>query len=533
MTKRMRIILVSVIIIFMLLICCMFIISQNKNRDKNAINDLENVFVESPTNIKDKNVLSEGTLVSKAPVEDNSVTTTGVVTSMESVITTITVASQGTVTSNMPTVSKEPLSSSVPIYSKEPTSSKEPIYSKEAIKSKEPTDSNYPIVTDETIITQKPIITKKPTPSRKPIETEKPNDDELNIELTIPENVMVNVSFDVSIETSNCAHVEWYINGEYKADLEKKINPKGTLYFSKNGIYRITVIGYTQDWKKNVSDSKAIQVYSDPSQLEGNAKEHDRAMYSWGHDYIYPKNEDILQKVMELTECNILYQEVAYNAPASEVAAFLKRRGEHNQIVYYLCGNASWGIEKDAASMLKQVERVVSYNKSAGNYKFVGIQFDVEPYCLDDFEANADKYMAQYVKNCKLAYAAAHKEGLLVEVCIPYWWESSYGYQEELEDIIANACDSIAVMNYYKKQTEAEHIETEVELCRKYNKRIINVTEMQAPGLHGLTENNTYYNDGIDAVEEMWNSLDAFFQYEDLGYSYHYLDVLIELLALG
>ena len=382
----------------------------------------------------------------------------------------------------------------------------------------------------------KPSSSDKPTDSNKPVipeETEAQTDSKFNIALTAPKNVLVNQGFEISVAATNCAHIEWYINGAYDATLEKKINPKGTLKFDKTGIYRITVIGYTEDWQENVSANISVRVYNDLSQANGNAKEHDRAMYSWDHDFIYERNESMLQKVMELTECNILYQEVSSNADARDVAAFLQRRGEKGQTVYYLCGNASWAIEEDGASMLREVQRAIDYNRAAGEYKFVGIQFDVEPYCLTDFEENADKYMAQYVKNSKLAYKAAHEAGLLVEICIPYWWDSSYGYYEELEDLIANACDSVAVMNYYKKDKEAEHIETEVELCKKYNKPIINITETIPPGLHGLTENNTYYHDGIDAIEEMWNTLDGYFQYEKLGYSFHWLEVIIELLGLG
>ena len=182
--------------------------------------------------------------------------------------------------------------------------------------------------------------------------------------------------------------------------------------------------------------------------------------------------------------------------------------------------------------MLKEVERAVEYNKAAGEYKFVGIQFDVEPYCLLDFEENADEYMAIYVENSKLAYKAAHEAGLLVEICIPYYWDSAYEYYDELEDLIANACDRVVVMNYYKKNKEAAHISYELELCKKYNKPIINATETIPAGQHGLTENNTYYNDGIDAIETMWNSLDGFFQYDKLGYAFHYLDIIIELLEL-
>lgn len=418
---------------------------------------------------------------------------------------------------------------------KKPTVSDEPTTTERPTVSEQPTTTERPTVSEQPTTAERPTVSEQPTTADKPtapLENETTSDNEMKITLTLPETALINEVFNVSFTGKNCAHIEWYINGEYNAALEKNINPKGTMQFSKEGIYRITVIGYSEDWKVNVSDDKAIRIYSDPSQLIGNAKEHDRAMYSWSHNYIYEENEAMLQKVMEMTGCNILYQEVSANADAKDVAAFLQRRGEHNQTVYYLCGNASWGIEKGATSMLKEVERAITYNKSAGEYKFVGIQFDVEPYCLADFEENADKYMAQYVENCKLAYEKAHKAGLLVEICIPYWWESAYGYYDELEDLIANACDSVAVMNYYKKQKEATHIETEVALCKKYNKRIINITETIPPGQHGLTENNTYYHDGIEAIEDMWDILDSYFQYEKLGYSFHYLDIIIELLGL-
>ena len=98
-----------------------------------------------------------------------------------------------------------------------------------------------------------------------------------------------------------------------------------------------------------------VLVCSDLSQNNGNAKERDRAMYSWDHSFIYEENEAMLQQVMALTECNILYQEVSSDANATDVAA-----------------------------------------------------------------------------NCKLAYEAAHREGLLVELCIPYWWDSSDGYYGEV-----------------------------------------------------------------------------------------------------
>ena len=409
------------------------------------------------------------------------------------------------------------------------TSSNSVTDSEEVISSDKTTDSSKTTVSDKSSSANKPADTEETTTKGVEEDTQSSS---FRITLTAPQNAFINSDISVSVDAKNCAHIEWYINGEYDRELEKKINPKGNLKFDKAGLYRVRVIGYTEDYKQKVSDVAVILVYKDEAQMNGNSKEHDRAMYSWNHEYIYPEYEALLQQVMELTDCNILYQEVSSSASASDVAAFLERRGEQGQTVYYLCGNAKWAIEKDAASMLREVERAAAYNAAAGEHKFVGIQFDVEPYCLTDFDENAKEYMTQYVKNSKLAYQAAKEKGLLVEICIPYWWDSAYGFDEELEDLIANACDSVAVMNYYKKQKEIDHIEGELELCKKYNKPIVNITETIPPGQHDLTEDNTYYNDGIDAIEEMWNTLDGFFQYEKLGYAFHYMKIIIELLGL-
>ena len=85
-------------------------------------------------------------------------------------------------------------------------------------------------------------------------------------------------------------------------------------------------------------------------------------------------------------------------------------------------------------------------------------------------------------------------------------------------------------MNYYKKNKELSNIQTEVELCRKYGKGIVNATETMKPGDHGLTENNTYHYDGVDAIEKMWNLLDGFIQYDKMGHAFHHLDMMIEIL---
>ena len=135
--------------------------------------------------------------------------------------------------------------------------------------------------------------------------------------------------------------------------------------------------------------------------------------------------------------------------------------------------------------------------------------------------------MEQYEKNCEAAYQKAKEYHLAVILCIPNDYDSS-GLTEGLEQLIRTGCDGIAVMNY-QKQDEAGQIATEVELAVKYEKAVINITELQKPGYHKLTEENTYYYDGLDAVEESWERLRERWDYPGLGFSWHYLKVAIKL----
>ena len=95
--------------------------------------------------------------------------------------------------------------------------------------------------------------------------------------------------------------------------------------------------------------------------------------------------------------------------------------------------------------------------------------------------------------------------------------------------MVQKGCDGIAVMNYDKRD-EAGQIAGEMELAEKYKKGIIHITEMQKPGYHSLTEQNTYYYDGFDAVLESWERLRQEYPYEYLGFSWHYLKPCLHLM---
>ena len=55
---------------------------------------------------------------------------------------------------------------------------------------------------------------------------------------------------------------------------------------------------------------------------------------------------------------------------------------------------------------------------------------------------------------------------------------------------------------------EVEMIKTEAELCEKYDKGLHCILEFQEIGVHGLTENETYRQRGIEAALKTWDRVE-------------------------
>ena len=254
-----------------------------------------------------------------------------------------------------------------------------------------------------------------------------------------------------------------------------------------------------------------------------------KSIFSWEEEYMLPEMEGQVAYAMEALGCEAVYQQVPENADKEAVSDYLEQRAGKKQDVYYLTGASEWALEESGVSMMGKVKEAAGWNKDAEvKGRFKGIVWDIEPYLLADFKNNSEKYMDLFVENCVRAYHEAKKQGLLVIVCIPNFYDSM-GLGEQMEDLVENGCDAIAVMNY-DKSDETGQIETEARIARKYGKGIINIAELQKPGTHDLTENNTYYQDGLKAVEDSFNKLKSAYPETAIGFSIHYMKPALELL---
>lgn len=221
--------------------------------------------------------------------------------------------------------------------------------------------------------------------------------------------------------------------------------------------------------------------------------------------------------------------EVYQYMDAKTAPPLLKRAHELQIDVYVLRGRREWSQDPDAMQMLKEVDRVAALMAQMGDAGPAGLILDVEPYHSDAYRADPDRIMREYLSIMRRTYAYAVEAGVPLILCIPRFYDTK-GYIEELNALVEEASDAVAVMNYYKKD-ESGQIKTEIDASRRVGKRLIHVYELQQPGIHDLTERNTYHDDGLSAVWKSIDKLKAHFNYDGLTFALHDYTALREMLT--
>lgn len=192
--------------------------------------------------------------------------------------------------------------------------------------------------------------------------------------------------------------------------------------------------------------------------------------------------------------------------------------------VWYLAGAPDWGTDATGTEIRKAIEAVAEYNNTA-DASFEGIQLDIEPYILEEWNTNQSLIAQDWYLALKIGKARADELGVKVMICIPYWLDTLDS--SLLEDLTRDCCDDVAVM-CYRRGTESEDILAEVELAAKYGKRVICVSELSAPN-STISDDNTYYTVGLNTLYENWKMVKD--QCPVISFAYHHAEPLRMLLT--
>lgn len=264
--------------------------------------------------------------------------------------------------------------------------------------------------------------------------------------------------------------------------------------------------------------------------LGGTARRSDAgiALFSWNADVMQEKERAALFDLMRQQGITTLYQYFSEDLPDEAVEPFLRAAYDFDIRVYLLTGEPEWGLDETAQSICAQIERAKHWREQWGQELLAGVMLDVEPYLTASWQESPYRTMGCYLRAMKAAHAAAQEAGLDLIACIPYFYDDD-GLLLELEELIAEGCDGIAVMNYYRGR-EYEHLETELALAGKYGRTVVTVAELQQPGQYGLQEINTYAGQGYEAVLAMWKQLTNRPAAGGVSLGLHHYEALKELL---
>lgn len=249
-----------------------------------------------------------------------------------------------------------------------------------------------------------------------------------------------------------------------------------------------------------------------------NNLKYDTSIFSWHVEQLQAPDETF--DLLKTNDVNTIFQYLAHDHPVNEVTDFIREAVKYEKNVYFLTGEPEWALDPEATELIQWIEQIGQY-QSKSNYQDAlrGIVVDVEPYLLEEFAEDPQAVMTTFVTSMQTAYKVAQSYQLEVIVCIPYYFDT-LGFTEELELIIRDASDKLAVMNYYRDK-EVEHLKTESEMSQHYNKPILNIYELQPPGQHDLIDQNTYYNYGIQAAYDNFNQLKEAYPQLEIDVSFH------------
>lgn len=240
------------------------------------------------------------------------------------------------------------------------------------------------------------------------------------------------------------------------------------------------------------------------------------AVLSWEQEPL--ENSQKVMRDLSHHQIDRLYQYSGKVSDAAEWHELLKQADEHKIELYAMDGEPAWSLEEDGASVKKALDNLHHLNVQFSDQPIKGILLDIEPYALPQWENERDEVMHQYGKVVQIAYTHAQKYGFDLVLCIPYYLDD-LGYLEDLEDLMPY-CDELCIMNYLKKD-EWGQIAAEITLARQYDKPVMVLYELQKPGSFDLTAEQTYYEDGIQAVEQSFARLQKQARGVQLKYGFH------------
>ena len=252
--------------------------------------------------------------------------------------------------------------------------------------------------------------------------------------------------------------------------------------------------------QSNAQDNSILKMYS-----------INKSIFSWNNTQCSKSMREDTYYWIDRLKLNEIYQANIFRLSLEETKEFVTDLNINKKVsVYDLTGDPYWYNKPE--EFIKRIDRVKSYNDKVDNKsKVKGVVFDVEPWVLGDGNWSQN----EYASTIKKAYKHAKAVDVEMIMVIPFWLETANS-----EVIIENS-DKTIVMNYNIKDP-VKFIKEEIELAKKYNKKISTAAETKKIDIdYGVDKSTTYYYVGEDRLKQDWKDIYDTYEYDKLEFSLH------------
>lgn len=202
-----------------------------------------------------------------------------------------------------------------------------------------------------------------------------------------------------------------------------------------------------------------------------------------------------------------------------ELHTFLAAMHEAGIEIYWVNGDPSWAVEQ-LPDALSYVDAIGEFNE-ASTEKVDGILFDIEYYCLPDYDAKQEEYNSIALEAYKTLREEGAIYGLPVGQCVNY--QVANANIGEYEQIVSEACDFVAVMAYCN-DIQYQAIKNLLVICDRYDVPLDVLT-------YYASEPSDTTRHSLEEGEKEWQIILERSQSDNLGFCYYdYRDELHEMI---
>lgn len=244
-----------------------------------------------------------------------------------------------------------------------------------------------------------------------------------------------------------------------------------------------------------------------------------RSIFSWSKEEVRDYQTQFLNDLLEF-EFDRVFQSFSSELTEEEIKSFVVALTNENIDLYGLAGAPEWALDATGERMISRLDSIIKINHQLPvKNRMKGLAVNVEPYTLDEFDWQDEEIQKSYLSGMTKLYEAATKEGLELIIVLPYFYDTK-GYRDILTVFIERTSSEVAVMNYYRDR-EIDHLAFEAKIAKQANKPLTTIYEFKAPGSHGLTDKNTYYDEGLMAALKNAEELVAHYNDQTIHIAFH------------